>query len=1083
MAYDRDPSNDLVWDETLGEYVAAPQAEQYTLTIVPDPSDATVVLTATGYTQSGNTITVDPGTSVSYTVSKTGYVTSSDTVTVTADVSIAVTLSTTITVTLDPIPSDATVALVSAGFSQVGNTIQANTGTEVTYTVSKTGYVTKTGSIVAGNVDITYPVRIWPVDHALHLQVLRGTNAENLDYIGNPGEITADTELNQIRLHDGTTLGGHVIGENKDSDHGVSLFDTKWVDHILNDECWVRTETFSWHDGDMYRLAYNHLVDDIAGVTPTTETIQNIAISYYQAEDGHKIIMPNQEQYAIAIFEATGVAWYYILDTENRQFKLPRASNPGTAWYMPLSVAVSEYGANQQYLYMYVGNYQTVPNDNSIAILNDVNERLNEIHNTGIVTVNQGNSQIAQFSLNQDSDVTVDIQGLPNLPESTEDDYTRVVRVGKNGIYELGAEQYTPNLFDYKRSDYKLNDASWLCADTFSWQSGNMYHVAYNHLREDVRTSIVTSIEGTLSTVLLSGPWYRKSMLDVGEFYLWENGDGATVATNSANPEVNDVIISGNYASENNTWTNAVAASTTADIIGTISDITTTTGAVEKKQYVSHNITAFYGNTAVSSDGCLSGFSGTICYARVDSVYTPSTSLEIVMKVHTPLSTVGYDNSSIIESYTQFAGLILRITSTTNVKMWLSSNGSSWNVINGKDHTCNVPYDTDVWFKFTWDGATYTLYISNDGINYTSIGTTASTAAVYWNNRIMSLGGCSWEDRDFLGGIIDLKESHIKINGNLVWQGANFITYYEAPDGHQIVLADQENNVDYLYDKIGNSWYYILDETNERFKLPRRKNRTLIASGIERGMWYRLYSDGWVEQGGLDLYYATGGWSGQDWFGLIVSMRDTDYTIQWQNGWTGYVDHDSVVMAKYTNGFRISQKVNYDRQRQANWEVRGYSAIDVSRYNAAEKRLYFYVGNFRKTALENSAGINMEILNGKVDIDQLQNYVILSEFQAPTAENNYTWYKKYTNGWVEQGGVFKASSNAGGTNTVINLPITMSNEHYTATLGLGDSNTANTNAYMWVCSKSTTSFTVISSLVDNTVTESGWQVSGMAASN
>jgi hypothetical protein len=26
------------------------------------------------------------------------------------------------------------------------------------------------------------------------------------------------------------------------------------------------------------------------------------------------------------------------------------------------------------------------------------------------------------------------------------------------------------------------------------------------------------------------------------------------------------------------------------------------------------------------------------------------------------------------------------------------------------------------------------------------------------------------------------------------------------------------------------------------------------------------------------------------------------------------------------------------------------------------------------------------------------------EFQAPTADNNYTWYRKYADGWVEQGG-------------------------------------------------------------------------------
>ena len=129
MAYSRDLNNDLVWDENTSRYIPAPR--QYTLTFIPSPNDATVVLTATGYTQSGNSITVNSGTSVSYSV-------------------------------------------------------------------SKSGYVTKSGTVVVTTSDINYPIRIWPVDNALHLQLLRGTNAENVDYVGTPGELTVDTELNQI---------------------------------------------------------------------------------------------------------------------------------------------------------------------------------------------------------------------------------------------------------------------------------------------------------------------------------------------------------------------------------------------------------------------------------------------------------------------------------------------------------------------------------------------------------------------------------------------------------------------------------------------------------------------------------------------------------------------------------------------------------------------------------------------------------------------------------------------------------------------------------------------------------------------
>jgi len=52
----------------------------YTITIVPNPSDANVVLTSTGCTQVGNSIQVLEGASVQYTVSKSGYTTVSNTI-------------------------------------------------------------------------------------------------------------------------------------------------------------------------------------------------------------------------------------------------------------------------------------------------------------------------------------------------------------------------------------------------------------------------------------------------------------------------------------------------------------------------------------------------------------------------------------------------------------------------------------------------------------------------------------------------------------------------------------------------------------------------------------------------------------------------------------------------------------------------------------------------------------------------------------------------------------------------------------------------------------------------------------------
>lgn len=75
-----------------------------------------------------------------------------------------------------------------------------------------------------------------------------------------------------------------------------------------------------------------------------------------------------------------------------------------------------------------------------------------------------------------------------------------------------------------------------------------------------------------------------------------------------------------------------------------------------------------------------------------------------------------------------------------------------------------------------------------------------------------------------------------------------------------------------------------------------------------------------------------------------------------------------------------------------------------------------------------------EALNDKSDRD-LRNVDITAkadaviDFQLPTADNGYTWYRLYASGWVEQGGQGIASNST----TTVSLPIEMANNKYTAT--------------------------------------------------
>lgn len=112
-----------------------------------------------------------------------------------------------------------------------------------------------------------------------------------------------------------------------DSGNGFDLFDSKWADHILNDPSWLRADNFSWHSGDVYKSAYEHLVNEYNADTTLggqSETINGTTVYFRLAADGHKIVPANEEAGVQAVFESTGVAWYYIIDQTNKQFKLPR---------------------------------------------------------------------------------------------------------------------------------------------------------------------------------------------------------------------------------------------------------------------------------------------------------------------------------------------------------------------------------------------------------------------------------------------------------------------------------------------------------------------------------------------------------------------------------------------------------------------------------------------------------------------------------------------------------------------------------------------------------------------------------------
>lgn len=111
------------------------------------------------------------------------------------------------------------------------------------------------------------------------------------------------------------------------------------------------------------------------------------------------------------------------------------------------------------------------------------------------------------------------------------------------------------------------------------------------------------------------------------------------------------------------------------------------------------------------------------------------------------------------------------------------------------------------------------------------------------------------------------------------------------------------------------------------------------------------------------------------------------------------------------------------------------------------------------------------------------NYDYVVESQEPTANNGYTWYRKYKSGWVEQGGIKLQNTDS---KQDLSLPIEMNGPTYSVLTSVMDDNLSNYVFCVKVTDKTTTGFkTTVWGSYQQGISTSGynfvWQVSGMSA--
>ncbi len=114
------------------------------------------------------------------------------------------------------------------------------------------------------------------------------------------------------------------------------------------------------------------------------------------------------------------------------------------------------------------------------------------------------------------------------------------------------------------------------------------------------------------------------------------------------------------------------------------------------------------------------------------------------------------------------------------------------------------------------------------------------------------------------------------------------------------------------------------------------------------------------------------------------------------------------------------------------------------------------------------------------EVPDLELFDMVVAWQIPNADNNYTWYRKYKSGWVEQGGRNSVTGHATTSDSNIPLPIEMASNSYEA---IATINGAGENVAVG-CSVYKLSSQAISLRINygsNLTRMMSWRVCGMAA--
>ena len=264
-------------------------------------------------------------------------------------------------------------------------------------------------------------------------------------------------------------------------------------------------------------------------------------------------------------------------------------------------------------------------------------------------------------------------------------------------------------------------------------------------------------------------------------------------------------------------------------------------------------------------------------------------------------------------------------------------------------------------------------------------------------------------------------------------------------DGFVVISATDWQTI---YSNYGIVAQFGIDTTNQQFYLPYgdESKRVLVKRKKPTNddqTWYNLYSDGWVEQGGILLNNYSNAKREQQ---LIIEMADTNYTIlatsTYPTDGNPATYPSFIIQAEKTTNSFVSRQYS-GAVDPFYWEAKGYTNVVEGLYNRYSD--YYYVGE----TIQNQSLIDISKVLNKIN-NAL--YVVASDYISSVK------YEVYSNGRCRQWGYQSYPSNE--NNTTITLQISYLNTDYNILLTYDGNNSIGSESEICVVqsAKQTKSF-------------------------